>query len=438
MLNNKEFGALIAARRREIGLTQDTFAAILGITPQAISKWENGVGYPDVTLFPDIAHALGISLDTLFGTELHAQTEQADHEDDTQRPPSLPFCPGAPQEYCSLPPVAATAHYICFSDKQLTEFCEDTGVVRFTDGSCADLVTGEVDNFGTGEIRMLPVENASAIPDVADEAQQLRKESFLYFHSIHLLCRGCGEVIIKTSPDAQGHMEVQGPAPFVKSVSAQVNDQTLTLDIAPLEHNGSGDTHGKQVIVWLPVASGGQLNAHVTGCCKVLCEPSFSHASVNISGCVELHGSRAQTLTAAISGCGNIRWNTAEDNTSITVSGCGDTTVDFAANPHVSISGAGEVTLRQVSGSMSTVISGSGDVTAAGELDGFTCHLDGAGTVHGEQLSVSEASIVIHSTATVHLGRIRSHSKEKISHTATLHVAHRGNPVGGTAHLPLK
>ena len=32
MLNNKEFGALIAARRREVGLTQDTFAAMLGIT----------------------------------------------------------------------------------------------------------------------------------------------------------------------------------------------------------------------------------------------------------------------------------------------------------------------------------------------------------------------------------------------------------------------
>ena len=39
MLDNKAFGARIASRRREIGLTQDAFAAMLGITPQAISKW---------------------------------------------------------------------------------------------------------------------------------------------------------------------------------------------------------------------------------------------------------------------------------------------------------------------------------------------------------------------------------------------------------------
>jgi hypothetical protein len=113
-------------------------------------------------------------------------------------------------------------------------------------------------------------------------------------------------------------------------------------------------------------------------------------------------------------------------------------TLDYAANPQINISGSGEVTLRRVSGSMSTVIGGMGDVTAAGELDSFSCHLDGAGTIYGEQLSVSEATIVINSTGTVRLGRIRSHSKEKLGQAATLTVDHRGNPVGGTAHLPLK
>ena len=43
---------------------------MLGITPQAISKWENGVGYPDVTLFPDIARSLDVSLEMLFGTQV--------------------------------------------------------------------------------------------------------------------------------------------------------------------------------------------------------------------------------------------------------------------------------------------------------------------------------------------------------------------------------
>ena len=435
MLNNKEFGALIAARRREVGLTQDTFAAMLGITPQAISKWENGVGYPDVTLFPLIARALGISLDELFGTQQtpEKQEESADEADAPLPPLTLP--PDLPQSFCSLPPVASGERFICFSDKQIAEPCVVEDVVHFADGSCADLSCGEVENRGTGEIRMLPVVNGCANHPQRDDTPQTRTGDFLYFHSIQLLCRGSGEVTVKTSPDGQGHMEARGPSDFLESVSALVKDEMLTLEIAP---NGSGDTKGREIIVWLPVASGGQLNAHITGCCKVQCEPSFSHTAVNISGCGELHGSRTQTMTAAISGCGNIHLNSAEDNTSITVSGCGEAVVDYAANPHVNISGSGEVMLRRVSGSMSVAVGGAGDVTAAGELDSFTCHLDGAATIHGEQLSVSEATIVINSTGTVRLGRIRSHSKEKLDQAATLTVDHRGNPVGGTAHLPLK
>ncbi|MBQ8718969.1 MAG: DUF2807 domain-containing protein [Clostridia bacterium] len=435
MLDNKAFGALIASRRREIGLTQDAFAAMLGITPQAISKWENGVGYPDVTLFPDIARSLDVSLEMLFGTQVTDTKEEEPVSVDTAAPTAIPLLPNVPPEHCSLPPVAAGSHFICYSDKVLAERGEDADIVRFTDGSCADLASGEVENCGSGEIRLLPVVNGHANHPQRDDAPQTRTEDFLYFHSIQLLCRGSGEVTVKTSPDGQGHMEARGPADFLESVSALVKDETLTLEIAP---NGSGDTKGREIIVWLPVASGGQLNAHITGCCKVNCEPAFSHTAVNISGCGELHGSRTQTMTAAISGCGNIHLNSAEDNTSITVSGCGEAVVDYAANPHVNISGSGEVTLRRVSGSMSVAVGGSGDVTAAGELDSFSCHLDGAGTIYGEQLSVSEATIVINSTGTVRLGRIRSHSKEKLGQAATLHVAHRGNPVGGTAHLPLK
>ena len=43
MLNMKEFGSLISVNRKKANLTQEAFAAKLGITPQAVSKWENGV-----------------------------------------------------------------------------------------------------------------------------------------------------------------------------------------------------------------------------------------------------------------------------------------------------------------------------------------------------------------------------------------------------------
>ena len=52
--------------RKKAGLTQGQLAGMLMVTPQAVSKWEKG-SYPDSELLPELAKALGISLDTLFG-----------------------------------------------------------------------------------------------------------------------------------------------------------------------------------------------------------------------------------------------------------------------------------------------------------------------------------------------------------------------------------
>lgn len=52
--------------RKLRGKTQEALAGMLNVTPQAVSKWEKG-GYPDGELLPEIARALDVSLDVLFG-----------------------------------------------------------------------------------------------------------------------------------------------------------------------------------------------------------------------------------------------------------------------------------------------------------------------------------------------------------------------------------
>lgn len=63
----ESFAEKFAALRRGRGLTQEEVAERFGVSAQAVSKWENGVSMPDVSLLPDIADYFDITLDELLG-----------------------------------------------------------------------------------------------------------------------------------------------------------------------------------------------------------------------------------------------------------------------------------------------------------------------------------------------------------------------------------
>jgi transcriptional regulator with XRE-family HTH domain len=59
-------GKNIKSFRRRCGFTQAYLAERLGISVQAVSKWENGTSMPDIMLLPEIARVFGVSIDELF------------------------------------------------------------------------------------------------------------------------------------------------------------------------------------------------------------------------------------------------------------------------------------------------------------------------------------------------------------------------------------
>ncbi|MBQ3637444.1 MAG: helix-turn-helix transcriptional regulator [Clostridia bacterium] len=64
---NTDLGKNIRALRLRDGRTQEDLAAALGVSPQAVSRWETMTCYPDMELLPSIANAFGVSIDELFG-----------------------------------------------------------------------------------------------------------------------------------------------------------------------------------------------------------------------------------------------------------------------------------------------------------------------------------------------------------------------------------
>ncbi|MBQ7014829.1 MAG: helix-turn-helix domain-containing protein [Clostridia bacterium] len=66
-----KLGEKIKTLRKQKNLSQDVFANYLGVSFQAVSKWENGNTMPDVTMIPAIASFFGVSTDELFDFNIY-------------------------------------------------------------------------------------------------------------------------------------------------------------------------------------------------------------------------------------------------------------------------------------------------------------------------------------------------------------------------------
>ena len=60
-------GKRISDLRKNKGMTQEQLAQVVGVTPQAVSKWENDLSCPDISILPQLAEALGVTTDELLG-----------------------------------------------------------------------------------------------------------------------------------------------------------------------------------------------------------------------------------------------------------------------------------------------------------------------------------------------------------------------------------
>ncbi len=74
-----ELGRRIKQLRMNKGVTQETLAQALGVTYQAVSRWENDITMPDITLLPALSVYFGITIDEMFELTVQAQLERIDN-----------------------------------------------------------------------------------------------------------------------------------------------------------------------------------------------------------------------------------------------------------------------------------------------------------------------------------------------------------------------
>ena len=92
MESKKTFGEYIRERRKELGMTQKEFSEKLYVTESAVSKWERGMSYPDITLLLDICAALDVTEHELLTASVDTQKRSAERMAEKYRRLTRGFC----------------------------------------------------------------------------------------------------------------------------------------------------------------------------------------------------------------------------------------------------------------------------------------------------------------------------------------------------------
>ena len=79
-----ELGKKIKQLRFKASLTQEQLAESVGVSAQAVSKWENSAAMPDITLLPKLAEIFGVSIDDLFDLSVEQRLNRIENRMDRE------------------------------------------------------------------------------------------------------------------------------------------------------------------------------------------------------------------------------------------------------------------------------------------------------------------------------------------------------------------
>ena len=441
-MNN--FAETVARKRKEKNMTQEALAKQLGISPQAVSKWENGLGLPDVTLFPALAEALEVSLAELFGVEEQNSSPAVSNMETTEQGKSR-----VPKLMGGLPLAGVGSRRACYSAKPVVE--QKGEKLFFGDGSEADLDGGWSTNCGEGEMRIYKIEEIGHFGGNPDDREDslVEKEWKDFPKTIRSLYLSiplhCVLRIVKGGGDTC-RLHIKGRKRYLNAIMVENDGETLTVRGKSLVNWTwrSGDQCA--ITLYVPFEKGQKLHASLYGSCSAAVECDFEEGELKITGSGSFTvRSFEKSLTASISGSGTVKGGDSLGSTKLRVSGSGDIRLGRMNNPDIKISGSGDafadcasgksvvrisgsgdVRVKEIHGELDVKISGSGDLSCAGELDKLSFTSSGSGDLKAKNLTVKDAELHTMGNADIEIGRITGSSREKFSKQTSVKIGSRG------------
>jgi len=402
----ENIGKIIAEKRKEAGMTQEQLASKLMITPQAVSKWENGVGFPDLTLIPQIAGALGISMDELFG----AGKQVRDH---------------VPQTLAGLQLVATDGNAAVYSNKSVER--EQDGTVTFSDGSVADMKTNTVINRGPGEARVYSLYDIAPVVSPSDSYERdVLTKVFCAMRSLSVYNGAMCEIEVVRGNDGETVVEAEGSKLFLSRLELSVSEDMLTVNAQSGSNNNQPQNN--RILIKVGYDKGERFEGRISGWGYINAKTiSYSNAECGISGSGSINVKDLETCDVRISGSGDVATEDVRERLEVAISGSGDVACAHVRNVSVRIAGSGNLAVMNLDGSLEATIAGSGDICCSGgEVETLRVNISGSGGLACERLVVGDAELTVRGSGTIALGRIKGKSVERLSKDSELRIGQRG------------
>ncbi len=396
----EQIGSIISKRRREKGLTQEALASLLHITPQAISKWENGVGFPDLTLIPRIADILELQPDILFG--------------------SGGMSDNIPATFQGLPFITSNEENALYAEKTWDR--TENGTIYFTDGSEADLRTGTIVNAGAGEMRI--VRKSELCPFEEGNAPGSYSGTFRDIDSLEIDCGFPCRVELRKGEVGETRVEVTGCKQFLSFLEVHAKKQTLLIAVKRMQDGNSGGQNC--ITVFCGFTEGRVLRAEINGSSDIFVEPSFETEGFTINGSGEIRAGAADVCRVKINGSGSLKLGEASERLYVHINGSGEVSCGSTYNTDIQINGSGWFDCKSASGSMAANIAGSGGLCLAGEVETLAIGISGSCSLDGKHLIAGNANLQVSDGGEITIGRIRGRSVEHLSKNCKLTVLQRG------------
>ncbi len=403
------FNQRLQSLRKGKKWTQEELADFLNVSGQAVSKWETGQSYPDITIMPTLAGLFGVDMDYLFGKKQSTQ-------------PAAEI----PASYNGLPLVHSNENVACYSSKEV-KFA-DGPAVSFTDGSTAELTGRLVINNGPGEIKLVSLNKLFGSSGQSTERQvrdyQFGSTDSVYVEVMNNNCR------LSRSDDGNCRVHAEGFAEFLDRLKIWEENAVLNVAFEHQSNNNNNQSSGEnRVTVELPFNKGKNCTLKLNG--SGIAEAAgfyFEKGELNINGSGSIKAGSFGTAIAKINGSGDIYVHAA-DTAVASINGSGDMYIGEDKSLSASINGSGDISLIKLSGQnpVDIRINGSGDVKIKeGQCTYFKAEISGSGDIDAAGVTAQESEIIIHQSGEVTLGRVMGTSREQIKQEGVIKILTRG------------